>query len=183
MAILRTIAATLLRAWRFWMHDIKKRKSTGGKLASILIGLVAICCVAGAIQAGVRGVGEAVGIVPTRTPTPLPTATQSPTQTPPPTATRTPEPTNTPQPTRTPRPTQTPRPTSTAPPAQLAPKIDTTKPARNPLNTGGTDSYNCTDFSTYAEALAVYKANLPGDPNDLDRDSDGIPCESLPGAP
>jgi hypothetical protein len=55
--------------------------------------------------------------------------------------------------------------------------------ASNPLNTHGRDIYNCGDFATYAEAYAVYKANLPGDPNRLDRDKDGIPCEDLPGAP
>jgi len=42
--------------------------------------------------------------------------------------------------------------------------------------------YNCADFATWDEANAVYQANLPGDPNDLDRDNDGIPCEGLPGA-
>jgi hypothetical protein len=51
------------------------------------------------------------------------------------------------------------------------------------LNTHGQDLYNCSDFATYAEALAVYQANLPGDPKRLDADHDGIPCESLPGAP
>ena len=51
------------------------------------------------------------------------------------------------------------------------------------INTGGRDLYNCVDFATWAAANAVYRANLPGDPNQLDEDSDGIPCEDLPGAP
>ena len=38
--------------------------------------------------------------------------------------------------------------------------------------------YNCSDFSTQAEAQDVFDAN-PDDPYDLDRDEDGVPCESL----
>ncbi|MFC0523039.1 hypothetical protein ACFFGV_05450 [Pontibacillus salicampi] len=48
----------------------------------------------------------------------------------------------------------------------------------------GTD-YNCTeDFSTYDEAKQHWDNHgysKDNDPEDLDRDSDGIPCESLPG--
>jgi len=40
------------------------------------------------------------------------------------------------------------------------------------------DQYNCSDFSTCAEVMAVFNA-CPGDPNRLDGDNDGIPCESL----
>lgn len=39
---------------------------------------------------------------------------------------------------------------------------------------------NCSDFTTQAEAQAVFDAT-PGDPNGLDRDKDGIACETLPG--
>ncbi|MBK1784407.1 excalibur calcium-binding domain-containing protein [Prauserella cavernicola] len=42
--------------------------------------------------------------------------------------------------------------------------------------------YNCSDFETWEEAKKVFDS-LPGDPYDLDRDGNGIPCESLPGAP
>jgi hypothetical protein len=71
-----------------------------------------------------------------------------------------------------------PTPQPTAPPAPQP------APQPNPdLNTHGQNRYNCSDFATWDEANAVYQANLPGDPNDLDRDHDGIPCESLPGAP
>jgi len=38
--------------------------------------------------------------------------------------------------------------------------------------------YNCSDFSTKAAAQAVFDAT-PGDPYGLDRDGDGVPCESL----
>jgi len=37
---------------------------------------------------------------------------------------------------------------------------------------------NCSDFATQQEAQGAYNAT-PGDPNDLDRDDDGIACESL----
>ena len=44
------------------------------------------------------------------------------------------------------------------------------------------NAYNCSDFATYAQAKAYFDA-MPGDPSKLDSDHDGIPCESLPGAP
>jgi Excalibur calcium-binding domain len=39
---------------------------------------------------------------------------------------------------------------------------------------------DCEDFTTQAEAQAVYNQN-PTDPNGLDRDKDGKACEALPG--
>jgi hypothetical protein len=60
---------------------------------------------------------------------------------------------------------------------------DSQPPPNDGLNTQGHDIYNCSDFATWEEANAVYEANLPGDPNRLDQDNDGIPCESLSGAP
>ena len=42
-----------------------------------------------------------------------------------------------------------------------------------------TDDVNCDAFATRAEALA-YLAQHPGDPDRLDADNDGIPCENLP---
>lgn len=42
---------------------------------------------------------------------------------------------------------------------------------------------NCPDFKTQPEAQAVYDQD-PSDPFRLDgNDDDGVPCESLPGAP
>ena len=41
---------------------------------------------------------------------------------------------------------------------------------------------NCSDFSTWQQANACLEAHS-GDPFGLDADHDGIPCESLPGAP
>ncbi len=41
---------------------------------------------------------------------------------------------------------------------------------------------NCPDFDTQPEAQAHFDAH-PGDPDGLDADDDGMPCEGLPGAP
>ena len=68
----------------------------------------------------------------------------------------------------------------TTAPAVAAPAPAAPVPAENSgLNTGGRDLYNCGDFATWAEANAVYQANLPGDPNKLDANDDGSPCDSL----
>ncbi|MET0932621.1 MAG: cell wall-binding repeat-containing protein, partial [Mycetocola sp.] len=63
-----------------------------------------------------------------------------------------------------------------------APPKPPTPPAP-PKNPG--DTKNCGDFATYAAALAWFKTYFPlyGDVARLDQDNDGIPCESLPGAP
>ncbi|MGE3448824.1 MAG: excalibur calcium-binding domain-containing protein [Microbacteriaceae bacterium] len=52
-----------------------------------------------------------------------------------------------------------------------------------PPNPGNTK--NCGDFATYAEAKAWFETYFPhyGDVAQLDSDGDGIPCETLPGAP
>ncbi len=110
----------------------------------------------------------------TVTPTSIPSLTVIPTEIP------TPEPTPTPSP--TPEPTQPPAPTP----------VPTTPPAAEPTPTPAPQSgfpdcvntdCNCSDFATWAEAKAVFDA-YPGDPFGLDgSDNDGIPCESLPGAP
>ena len=49
------------------------------------------------------------------------------------------------------------------------------------LSTGGADK-DCTDFSTHAQAQAFFMANggPSSDPHNLDRDGDGIACETLP---
>jgi hypothetical protein len=112
---LNALARGAERVWRFWIADIQKRKSFGGKVASIGIGLFAICCLCSVGLGAVRSAGQAVGIVPTNTPTLPPTATFTPGPTNTPEPTRTPEPprpTETPKPSPTPEPTNTPRPTS-----------------------------------------------------------------------
>lgn len=42
----------------------------------------------------------------------------------------------------------------------------------------GAQDLNCADFGTQEEAQAAYNAD-PSDPHGLDRDNDGIACESL----
>lgn len=46
-----------------------------------------------------------------------------------------------------------------------------------PSSTGDMD---CTDFSTHSEAQSFFKSAGSGDPHGLDRDGDGIACETLP---
>ena len=38
---------------------------------------------------------------------------------------------------------------------------------------------DCSDFSTQAEAQAFFERAGPGDPHRLDRDNDGVACETL----
>lgn len=63
------------------------------------------------------------------------------------------------------------------------PTIPPATPTTNPLDTRGQDIYNCDDFEKWEEARALYEASKPGDPNRLDENGNGIPCEDLPGAP
>lgn len=68
-----------------------------------------------------------------------------------------------------------------------APLPDTT-PAPPPTPTQPSnpgDVRNCSDFSTYDQAYAWFMTYYPyyGDVAGLDGNGDGIPCESLPGAP
>ena len=76
-----------------------------------------------------------------------------------------------------------------ADPAVQAPVPDPALPAPVPVvpagfdatkYTGQGDRYNCSAFTTQAEAQAVLRAD-PRDPNKLDGDRDGIACESNPG--
>lgn len=92
---------------------------------------------------------------------------------PPPTPTFTPIPTDTPQPTLTP--TDTPSPTATPT------REPTTAPA--PQYICSYNAYNCSDFATQGEAQAVYEyclAQVGYDVHILDRDNDGVACETLP---
>ena len=38
---------------------------------------------------------------------------------------------------------------------------------------------DCSDFGSWREAQDFFEASGPGDPHGLDRDNDGIACESL----
>lgn len=71
-----------------------------------------------------------------------------------------------------------------APPAATATPAPTATATPTPTPTvqyvpSPSDIYNCRDFDTWEEAQAVYEAGLPGDPNHIDMDEDGIACESL----
>ncbi len=48
-----------------------------------------------------------------------------------------------------------------------------------PIVTGGRDLYSCHHFDSWEQAQALYEANLPGDPNRIDGDGNGIACEAL----
>jgi hypothetical protein len=84
-------------------------------------------------------------------------------------------------------PTTAPRPT--LPPVTQPPATSPTTPPAPPPTQGGPanpgDSKNCSDFATYAQAKSWFDTYFPkyGDVAHLDADHDGIPCESLPGAP
>lgn len=74
-----------------------------------------------------------------------------------------------------------PTPTATAtatpePPVVIEP---TATPAAVQYFTDGRDRYNCKDFDSWEEAQTAYEANLPGDPNKIDIDRNGIACEAL----
>ena len=47
------------------------------------------------------------------------------------------------------------------------------------------DTHNCSDFDTWSEAQRFYESEggPASDPHRLDRDGDGVACQSLPGAP
>jgi len=46
-----------------------------------------------------------------------------------------------------------------------------------PASTGDKD---CSDFATHREAQEFFESADSGDPHGLDRDDDGIACETLP---
>jgi len=70
-------------------------------------------------------------------------------------------------------------PTNTPTPAPTASATATPAPSTSELSTSGRDLYSCRDFDSWEQAQAVYEANLPGDPNHIDMDQDGVACESL----
>jgi hypothetical protein len=74
------------------------------------------------------------------------------------------------------------QPPATSPPT-TRPPATSPPPPPGPSNPG--DTKNCSDFADYAEAKAWFDTYFPsyGDVAKLDADHDGIPCESLPGAP
>ena len=138
---------------------------------------------------------------PTITPTPMPVPTATPTPTPMPVPTATPTPTPMPVPTATPTPMPMPVPTATPTPApvpELTPasaSAPTPAPRAIPAPTPApeptappVDAFidrNCGDFAGWQEAQSYFLAEggPDADPHGLDRDGDGVACQSLPGAP
>jgi hypothetical protein len=49
------------------------------------------------------------------------------------------------------------------------------------MNSGGGEvaDKDCSDFNSHSAAQSFFERNQPGDPHNLDRDGDGIACESL----
>ena len=76
-------------------------------------------------------------------------------------------------------------------PCETLPPLDSMSRVLNRLNRLWSDDArfaadaDCGDFETWIEANEFFmRAGGPeSDPHRLDNDSDGIPCESLPGAP
>jgi len=80
--ILIALWSALVRAVRFWARDIARRKTLTGKALSGCLGLFVILCACSTMLAAVQGAGEAVGLLPTRTPAAAPTARPTATATP-----------------------------------------------------------------------------------------------------
>ncbi len=78
--ILSALWSALARAFQFWARDIAKRKTLAGKAISGCLGIFIILCACSLGLAAARGAGEAVGLLPTRTPAPTarPSATATP---------------------------------------------------------------------------------------------------------
>jgi micrococcal nuclease len=110
--LLAALWSILTRVLRFWARDIARRKTLAGKTISAILGLLVILCACSLLLGAVRGMGEAVGLLPRSTPTSLPTARPAVIATPPAAPTRRPAPTTAPalQPTAPPTPTLSPPP-------------------------------------------------------------------------
>ncbi len=67
----------------------------------------------------------------------------------------------------------------------IAPPVVTPTQAPAPPTLGPVQDRNCSDFDTWLEAQEFFKSagGPDSDPHRLDRDGDGIACQSLPGAP
>ena len=114
-------------------------------------------------------------------PTLTPTAAAAPTMMPTPTFTATPAPTMTPAPTST----ATAVPTAIATPTTTPSPTSTTTPLPTMTPAPPFEDRNCSDFDTWQEAQDFFlsEGGPEEDPHRLDRNRDGVACESLPGAP
>ena len=76
--------------------------------------------------------------------------------------------------------------TSTVGAASAAAVTPATPGATVRFFTNGADRYNCTSFTSQAEAQEALAANAPGDPNRMDMNANGVACEDIaypPSAP
>ncbi len=64
------------------------------------------------------------------------------------------------------------------PPYEAAPFASTTA-GTSRYFTNGVDRYNCSSFASQAEAQEALAANVPGDPNRLDMNGNGVACEDI----
>jgi hypothetical protein len=74
--------------------------------------------------------------------------------------------------------TAQPSPAPPTPSPTTAPVDEAAPLAGLPVCAGG--DCDCGDFASHAEAQAFYESQGPGDPHGLDRDADGVACETLP---
>ena len=137
----------------------------------------------------------AAGAPPTGTPTSEPTpeaTTEATPEAPAAVVTEAPEPVSTPTPEATSQAVEaepveepTPEPTEVVTggeawvPGADGERVYVAGPAGGPLDTAGADLYDCHHFEAWAQALAVREASGPDDPNLIDTDGNGLPCESL----
>jgi len=70
-------------------------------------------------------------------------------------------------------------PVATATPAPEPAIAVAVSPSAQYVTDGRDHRYNCKDFNSWEEAQAAYEANLPGDPNKIDIDHNGVACEAL----
>jgi outer membrane biosynthesis protein TonB len=150
------------------------RRSINGLASALLIGfmLLAGCSSGQAEQPAVRPVAFAA--VPPATPTPLATESQVAASNEPSVAPKaTPKATPKPTPKPTPKATPKPKPKATPKPASYY----------KPPGWDGSSDVDCTDFDTHAQAQSFFKGtggSTSNDPYGLDRDHDGLACETLP---
>ena len=76
-------------------------------------------------------------------------------------------------------------PMATAPAPATSEPLPTEPPVEEPAPLAGLPACagadcDCADFASHAEAQAFYESQGPGDPHRLDRDADGLACETLP---
>ena len=71
---------------------------------------------------------------------------------------------------------------STAPAQAFASPVPTPSPEPAPVTARTTRDHDCADFASHAEAQGFYEAHggPDRDPHRLDRDRDGLACETLP---